>query len=90
MLADGPTRRLQQQGNDSLLWLFKNDYYFETYNLHLPPQSNLGRFRVHETYNNGTLLSTVTKNTAWGIIIAVHVALLLEGVRTTSTLVNNA
>ncbi len=81
--------------NDLLInGLFKNDYYFEdiqAFNVYRVNLISVDTGVGTKTYNNGTLLNTVTRNTALGYYYSGSWShCWLEGGANTSTLVNNA
>ncbi len=94
--ADGADQTKYNNKVNDLLFngLFKNDYYFEdiqAFNVFRVNLISVDSGVGTKTYNNGTLLSTVTKNTALGYYYSGSWShCWLEGGPNTGTLVNNA
>jgi len=94
--ADGADQTTYNNKVNDLLFngLFKNDYYFEdiqAFNVYRVNLISVDSGVGTKTYNNGTLLNTVTKNTALGYYYSGSWShCWLEGGPNTSTLVNNA
>ncbi len=94
--ADGADQITYNDKVNDLLFngLFKNDYYFEdiqAFNVHRVNLISVDSGVGTKTYNNGTLLNTVTKNTALGYYYSGSWShCWLEGGANTGMLVNNA
>ena len=94
--ADGADQTTYNNKVNDLLFngLFKNDYYFEdiqAFNVYRVNLISVDSGVGTKTYNNGTLLNTVTKNTALGYYYSGSWShCWLEGGPNTGTLVNNA
>src|SRR6266849_10236874 len=93
--AAGDQSSYNNKVNDLLFnGLFKHDYYFEdiqAFNVFRVNLISVDSGVGTKTYNNGTLISTVTKNTALGYYYSGSWShCWLEGGPNTSTLINDA